>query len=844
MASDGQRPSYACACLNVRIYPQLPPGGPPPSNGSSECDPVYVGEVGLSVAHIQVTLRSRSRILQEQHGETSQSIRYTSLTCLFCHTLVYRSREGPVMPTDDWAEQEMLKSSTGWIEVYKSCLTRDTIVQAEDSSLYSKTFSIVVPPRSSLPPSPVTPSSPLLPEPSPPNAAPQIPRMHLPQIPPLFPPPPFSSSHPVFVHLATIASAESEKVRSSAEDYLAEIVRTKVAEIQVIEAELKKDVELLWRKYRECAASIGQDNANHVTSPSRRRPSSGKWTGLASESGHGLVNGTSSSIRISDFEPIGNPPQRRSSVASPQEVTSALSASLASSSFQYPRAQQDINATSSRHPAGDSHSRSSSRSGTVSTGRSSTTRVVSPSTASSRTIAMGINGDSGSMRDVYRRNMDESKDITTSFRYVLDLEAQMNAMRAQADDDVQEGSSVELPNGLNGTAVLVRSPRIGTKSSMKHAHTNGAPKSPSKVEVSAGTAARDTEDPSTKTKRKVTFDVKPDVAIIEESAEGEGSGTGAEEAIFDMEGERQDSAQPGEESPEIPSLLNSKTTTPTPESPTRSRSASTSSLPSPFASLRPASLPTFSNVRPPPREAPEERPRSEVVRDAVLSAKAEGKRPAVNGHHEDDPETLDPREAEILRLVAASTPSHRSAWKRDSKAWQLFVNRQDKKPRDVDQDAIVEEEEGDAGVEYRGPRLGYPIVNGSDSTGDEERDDAWTLYNGPPIATSLPIAIAQKHSFGIPSYQLKTSLTDRPGVLVPQFHTLSSTAMRRAAYAERDRSRSIDPGALDFAPDEGDEDDEDDAVDTSVGGRARQRALRILQARNEVPEAGMWRSLA
>jgi hypothetical protein len=27
-------------------------------------------------------------------------------------------------------------------------------------------------------------------------------------------------------------------------------------------------------------------------------------------------------------------------------------------------------------------------------------------------------------------------------------------------------------------------------------------------------------------------------------------------------------------------------------------------------------------------------------------------------------------------------------------------------------------------------------------------------------------------------------------------------------------------------------------------GRGRRRALRILQARSEIPEAGMWRSLA
>jgi len=172
------------------------------------------------------------------------------------------------------------------------------------------------------------------------------------------------------------------------------------------------------------------------------------------------------------------------------------------------------------------------------------------------------------------------------------------------------------------------------------------------------------------------------------------------------------------------------------------------------------------------------------------------------------------------------------------------VSRQDAKVRDVD--AIVEEEEGDSGMEYRGPRLGYPIDNGSDSTVDDERDDRWLIFNPPPIASSLPIAIGHRNNFGAPSYHPKTSLTDRLGILVPQYHNnVSSAAMRRAAYAERDRGRSIDPGALDFTVDYDDDDDDDSSgADTSAGGRARQRALKILQARNKVPAAGMWRSLA
>ena len=55
-----------------------------------------------------------------------------SLTCLVCQTLVYRVLqvitpdidygEGPVPPTEDWVESELLKTPSGWIEVYQDCI--------------------------------------------------------------------------------------------------------------------------------------------------------------------------------------------------------------------------------------------------------------------------------------------------------------------------------------------------------------------------------------------------------------------------------------------------------------------------------------------------------------------------------------------------------------------------------------------------------------------------------------------------------------------------------------------------------------------------------------------------
>lgn len=73
----------------------------------------------------------------------------------------------------------------------------------------------------------------------------------------------------------------------------------------------------------------------------------------------------------------------------------------------------------------------------------------------------------------------------------------------------------------------------------------------------------------------------------------------------------------------------------------------------------------------------------------------------------------------------------------------------------------------------------------------------------------------------------------------------STSSIRKAVYLEKDRVRAIDPGPLDVVVEDDEvEDDEVIADAHEEGEKARLQALRILQTRSDLPEEGMWRSLA
>ena len=102
------------------------------------------------------------------------------------------------------------------------------------------------------------------------------------------------------------------------------------------------------------------------------------------------------------------------------------------------------------------------------------------------------------------------------------------------------------------------------------------------------------------------------------------------------------------------------------------------------------------------------------------------------------------------------------------------------------------------------------------------------------VSASLPISI-------LPPLDHTEDVSPGESEIKP---ALTSASYRKASYAQRDRSRSLDPGTLDFEADGDEESVDGDDGETGSLSRGRRRALKILQARSELPAEGMWRSLA
>ncbi|KAF8638621.1 hypothetical protein AX17_002162 [Amanita inopinata Kibby_2008] len=820
--SDDGKNVYTCRCLNVRIYPTNTQIAPPKPNTDPEYTQVYVGDDGIVVAHPHITLRTRMRGIPIEG--TSRCGRYTTLTCLICEVLVYRvyqivpidieGKEGPLLPTEDWVENEIMKSSSGWIEVSNKCPMADTVKATKSCPEYSSLFSVVLPKHPPLSPLPAAIQD-LVAVRSP---SPPAPVSYLQEIKPLFPPTSFTPSHPVFLHLASIATQHSESLRTSAEEYIVQIVEDKIAEVERAEDELKEQVDALWLKFKATIDRVKKDRDKPKATPRQfaSRTMADRDRGLSQ----------TAPISVKEFVPVPVPSAR---TVSPNEGArvSALSASLAIPTFHHPSKVPEANG--SIH-SGSSHS--SERTG-------SATLVRSPPREGGVNVLQ------------FHRNIDDNVNTAISFKYFMDLEEEIGRKKRERLEEANRGHE--------GTRVEA-GPSEGSKSHV----VNDKAKEEMDVALVTKHVQVDTEgsmvDSKEKTpskgKRKVTFDVEPEVVTInrESSVRAEQTNEPTQDSrdmvfeLEDLEGEMAE--QPSEPKVILP-LLEQPALRPSRHR--KAKSLTAAGLPSSLSSLRPLSLPSPSHIRPPRTPHGVDSSTQNVMFPLPGKSALDQQRRLTSKKHtlsEVPEEELDPRDAVVLRLVAADTPSHHGGWRSDSEAWKTFTRPGGVKGQD--DTGVSEDEEGTADSSYL-ESSEMPTLDSTESSSDDTGES--NAYHPGAVPASLPIPIAplirKKEPLSLASYQPKTSLTDRPGAIVPPLiHKYPSAAtLRRVAYAERDRYRAMDPGVLDFATDDdedggGSSEGENENDESNMGTRSRKRALKILQVRSEIPEEGMWRSLA
>jgi len=329
-----------------------------------------------------------------------------------------------------------------------------------------------------------------VPQLAPEDALPE-PEAHLPTLPPLFLPPPFTPSHPAFSYLSSIANSESQAIRGAAEEYLARVTQEKLDEIRAHETRLRQQTESLWSQFRQGLGIFGGDKKDHQ---GHGRKDGGKWNG------HGHSPSPGALVTINEFVPTPALHQR-SNGGDLTPKASALSTSLATSGFHHPRERGTQNPSNP----------SSSPQLPVISAIPETTQ--SPSTASSTTMTNYIKADEANdILEPFKRDMSDSKDLATSL-LVLNLEAEMERRRRPSRPETVPESSVLGAQPHDTTAAEVTQPNEDTTPAINGVDRD-LTRSPQQNPDQSASETETTSPKAKKGKRKVTFDVQADVVTI------------------------------------------------------------------------------------------------------------------------------------------------------------------------------------------------------------------------------------------------------------------------------------------------------------------------------------------
>ena len=298
---------------------------------------------------------------------------------------------------------------------------------------------------------------------------------YLPDIPPVFLPPPFTPSNQVFVHLADVANTQSENLRSAAEERIQNFIKAEAAEILEKERIIKNQVLRFWKEFKQHLDELQLDmSTRKARSPSRHGPN-----------GFVSARGTASSS-VRSFSPTHPSSSARHAMSPPQLRISALSASLATSTFHYPEERRErlseIECGSSDDQTLDSRSISST--------------LVQPTT---------IHSEEANVLQ-FPRTINDDINTQASYRYFANLEEEMERVKHTKN---LESNEEEQHDRVPPSATSKPPVEVDTHKPQTADLTASEGKEP-QIGMSPP-RGRD------KGKRKVTFDVKPAVVAIEKN---------------------------------------------------------------------------------------------------------------------------------------------------------------------------------------------------------------------------------------------------------------------------------------------------------------------------------------
>lgn len=331
-----------------------------------------------------------------------------------------------------------------------------------------------------------------------------------------------------------MAEKQSQLIRAAAEQAIQETIKAKVADVEQAEAQIRDQVENLWKHFRAGINKYEEPAATHRRHSSQSRERN-QWPTI---NGHKLPVPPVSIRNFDASSSVYAAPRLESTT--PARV-SALSASLATSGFHHPRAGQPS------PPQIPSPS-------------SSVTHVPTEDTASSHTLASrslpataGIMAaGEGSSVLQFRRTINDSINTAVSYRYFRDIdqdmarhrEEQQQRRRSQADQ-----AQAQQPTGPGTAAAAGPTTNGVNRSSARNSQGERVPQAtnengnPGEAEVQQATAVEGSNQVAEggglvdasggargRGNRRVTFDVQPAVVTINpepeerEEAEDEESG--------------------------------------------------------------------------------------------------------------------------------------------------------------------------------------------------------------------------------------------------------------------------------------------------------------------------------